>query len=337
MSLFDAIRQHGNVEVVEYPTRKAWIEDGKRFLGASEMACLYGDGYMTLLRLWAEKRGELERPPDDEVENEEELWYGLAMEPVTAARYEKVTGRKVEKVPAYTRIVPKDAPWMAATLDYLQLDGSELGVMDCKNLRRFSAGEYRVGKASPGHMIQIQAQAKCSGLDMGTLAATIDGNRLVHVDFRANHDFIKRMVDAGFEFMEAVKEGREPRATGLKIDTDTLAQLHPRDDGRTVMLPPSFTTLDRRRERYKAIAKQAEAKADEISNLLRQAIGDATSGVVPGTGASYSWKAYDKSGYVTVPEKELDKIIEAGIEHKHVKGGVQRKLLRHEPKGIAHE
>lgn len=334
MSLFDALSGNPEIEIITYPNRKAWVKDSKRFLGASEVACLYGDGYQTLLRLWAEKRGELDRQPDDEAENEEDLWYGLAMEPVTAARYEKVTGRKVEKVPAYTRIVPKDAPFMAATLDYLQDAGGELGVMDCKNLKRYSAGQYRVGKASPGHMIQIQAQARCSYLNMGTLAATIDGSRLVHVDFHANPDFIKRMVEAAHDFMEAVKTGREPRATGLKMDTETLKELHPKDDGRTVTLPATFTTLDRRRERYKNIAKKAEVKVDEIGNQIRQAIGDATYGVVPESGASYSWKAQESAGYITVLESELDKLKEAKIEHKVTKGKTKRVLLRHEPKGI---
>src|SRR5262249_34423290 len=97
----------------------------RSFIGGSDARIIMGRDESALLRLWREKRGEVE--PED-LSSNLVVQLGVATEELNRTWYERNTGRSVRDV---QRLVKHSAiPWMAATLDGI-VEGTE-AVFDAK-------------------------------------------------------------------------------------------------------------------------------------------------------------------------------------------------------------
>src|SRR5271170_4930880 len=94
------------------PTRK--YQSRRHFLGGSDARIIMGADEMALVRLWREKRGEVE--PGDLSDNLA-VQLGVATEPLNRTWYERNTGRTIRDIQRWVRH-PINR-WMAATLDGL--------------------------------------------------------------------------------------------------------------------------------------------------------------------------------------------------------------------------
>ncbi len=93
------------------------------FIGGSDARIIMGTDEAALVRLWREKRGEVE--PED-LSGNLIVQLGTATEELNRTWYERNTGRSVRDV---QRLVKHSAiPWMAATLD---------GIVDGRDRSRF--------------------------------------------------------------------------------------------------------------------------------------------------------------------------------------------------------
>src|SRR5580692_4694536 len=95
------------------------------FIGGSDARVIVGTDEAALLRLWQEKRGEVE--PED-LSGNLIVQLGLVTEPLNRHWYERNTGRAINGV--QRRVRHPVVRWMAATLDGL-VDGSG-GVFEAK-------------------------------------------------------------------------------------------------------------------------------------------------------------------------------------------------------------
>src|SRR5271163_2023403 len=84
----------------------------RRFVGGSDARIIMGADEVALIRLWREKRGEVE--PED-LSGNLIVQLGNATEPLNRAWYERNTGRAITDVQRWVRH-PVNR-WMAATLD----------------------------------------------------------------------------------------------------------------------------------------------------------------------------------------------------------------------------
>src|SRR5262245_66248760 len=93
----------------------AWQQAGRgrrSFVGGSDARIIMGDDAPALLRLWREKRGEVE-PVD--LSSNLVVQLGLATEPLNRAWFERNTGQVIEDVQRHVK--HPVIRWMAATLD----------------------------------------------------------------------------------------------------------------------------------------------------------------------------------------------------------------------------
>src|SRR6266487_2983123 len=95
----------GMLKTTEPPTRRY-------FIGGSDARIIMGDDEATLVRLWREKRGEVE--PED-LSTNLIVQLGVVTEHLNRHWYERNTGQVVAEVQRRTRH-PVNR-WMAATLD----------------------------------------------------------------------------------------------------------------------------------------------------------------------------------------------------------------------------
>jgi predicted phage-related endonuclease len=103
------------MDEAEMKQRSATVFDSgsrRSFIGGSDARVIMGGNQAALLRLWLEKRGEVE--PQDLSRNLI-VQLGNVTEELNRAWYERHTGRTISHV---QRLVKHSAiPWMAATLD----------------------------------------------------------------------------------------------------------------------------------------------------------------------------------------------------------------------------
>src|ERR1700732_581329 len=84
----------------------------RSFIGGSDARIIMGDDEVALIRLWREKRGEIE--PED-LSGNLIVQLGVVTEPLNRHWYERSTGRTVECV--QHRLRHPVLRWMGATLD----------------------------------------------------------------------------------------------------------------------------------------------------------------------------------------------------------------------------
>src|SRR6266516_6901067 len=95
--------------------------DRRAFIGGSDARIIMGSDEAALVRLWREKRGEVE--PED-LSGNRIVQVGRATEELNRSWYERNTGRQVRDV--QRRVGHSEIPWMAATLDGI-VEGTEAG------------------------------------------------------------------------------------------------------------------------------------------------------------------------------------------------------------------
>ena len=107
-------------------------DDRRRFIGGSDARIIMGSDEAALLRLWREKRGEVE--PGD-LSGNLVVQLGLATEELNRRWYEASTGQVVTDI--QKRVHHPALRWMGATLDG-RIEGSEAKFMlPCRSRKRW--------------------------------------------------------------------------------------------------------------------------------------------------------------------------------------------------------
>src|SRR6516225_1995594 len=118
----------------------------RHFIGGSDARIIMGTDETALVRLWQEKRGEIE--PED-LSGNLIVQLGAATEDLNRSWYERNTGRRVGHVQRWVK--HSALPWMAATLDGI-VEGTE-AVFEAKFMLPWSFSEEA---AAEKYMPQVQ-------------------------------------------------------------------------------------------------------------------------------------------------------------------------------------
>lgn len=265
--------------------REAWLAKRQTMLTASDAAAALGvNPYKSAVELWSEKTGLVE-PPD--LSGNEAVEFGIRLEPVICEAFAERTGRVVTPHAPYQVVPhPKDnLAWLGCTPDAIQSSGAREGI---GNLQIKTAGGFMARHWTDGpplhYQIQVQCELAVMGLDWGTLAVLIGGQRLRWFDVERNDRFIAVMIDKLAVFWQCVQDRTMPTVDGSLATTKALAKLHPNDDGSSVMLPADARQWADELAAAKADVKAAKSRERAAHNKLREAVGDATYGCLPDGG-----------------------------------------------------
>ena len=121
-------------------------ENRRCFIGGSDARIIMGPDEAALIRLWREKRGEVE--PED-LSSNLIVQLGAATEELNRSWYERNTGRRIGDV--QRRVRHSAIPWMAATLDGI-VEGTD-AVFEAKFMLPWSFSEEA---AAEKYMAQLQ-------------------------------------------------------------------------------------------------------------------------------------------------------------------------------------
>ena len=180
--------------IADSPTRRS-------FIGGSDARSIMGSDEGALLRLWREKRGEVE--PEDLSANLI-VQLGLVTEALNRNWYERNTGQTVECV--QHRLRHPVLRWMGATLDGI-VAGSG-AVFEAKFMLPWSFSEEA---AAEKHMAQLQHNMWVTNTRLAALSVITGGGKWVEIKISADPLYQHLLLTAEKKFWRCVGSGEPPR------------------------------------------------------------------------------------------------------------------------------
>jgi predicted phage-related endonuclease len=176
------------------------------FLGGSDARIIMGDDEAALVRLWREKRGEVE--PEDLSDNLI-VQLGTVTEDLNRRWYERNTGQTIKHV--QRRIQHPVNKWMAATLDGLVDPGG--AVFEAKFMLPWTFSEEA---AAEKHMAQLQHSMWVANARSAALSIITGGGKWVELTLHADPLYQHLLITAEKKFWSCVQNGETPRLFGVE-------------------------------------------------------------------------------------------------------------------------
>jgi predicted phage-related endonuclease len=180
--------------------------DRRHFIGGSDARIIMGDDEKLLIRLWQEKRGEIE--PED-LSTNLVVQLGNATEELNRLWYEVNTGQKIKDV--QKRVFHPALKWMAATLDG-RVEGSDAVFESKFMLPWYFSEEAALEKYSP----QLQHNMWVVAARTAVLSVLTGGGKWVEILAHADPLYQHLVVTAEQKFRRCVETGEEPRPFGAE-------------------------------------------------------------------------------------------------------------------------
>lgn len=282
--------------------RQEWLQRRRDGIGGSEAAAVLGlSSWKSTLALYCDKVGINDTAEDFEPDW---LYWGKALEPAIAKRYEKETGREVIHDGDYAFQRSSVYPWMCCTIDRSLIDpqkGPENpGILSIKNVVGFKKSDWQ-DEPPVQYQIQLQHELIVLGRSWGSFAVLFNGHDFGWFDMPRNEKFCAFLIEKEREFWGRVL-AQEPPPPGDPAESsrEALQRLYPNDSGSTVALPGELIEIADRIEALKLQAKTAKQEIESAENQLKAAIGENTFGVLP-NGTTFSLKLTKRAGYSVPP------------------------------------
>jgi YqaJ-like viral recombinase domain len=183
------------------------VEPWRRsFIGGSDARIIMGNDEAVLLRLWREKRGEVE--PEDLSANLI-VQLGKATEDLNRRWYELNTGQAIKDKQRHVR--HPIIRWLAATLDgVVESTGS---VFEAKFMLPWSFSEEA---AAEKHMAQLQHNMWVTQTRSSVLSIITGGGKWVEIAIPADPLYQHLLLTAEKKFWRCVQTGEPPRLFGVE-------------------------------------------------------------------------------------------------------------------------
>lgn len=256
-------------------SREEWLQARRRGIGGSDAAVIAGlDPYKSPIRLWMEKRGEVE----EELAGEAAEW-GLLLEPVIAAEFTRRTGMKVRRRNAILQH-PGHA-WMLANVDR-EVVGED-ALLEIKTTSAWNRGAIAEDRLPDRYVIQAQHYLAVTGKQRCWFAVLVGGQKLVITHVDRDDELIAYLIEREAEFWQHVVDGTPPPVDGSDDARELLDRLYPEADPESVaVLPPDAEELIRAYHEARAAEREAAQRRQEAENRLKALLGDKAIGRIAG-------------------------------------------------------
>jgi len=290
-------------EPIAMPGTDEWHQLRKTGISASEAGAACGlSPYKTPLDIYLEKTEQLEP-----VEETDAMRLGTALQPVIQSEFVHRTGIKVIVSPMGL-YRSEFHPFMLATPDAL-LETNELGEWKSTTFRRAAElGEQETDDLPAEWVCQCQQQMYVVGLAIVHVAVLLDGRTLKTYQVERNERLIEGIIEAERELWERI-ENREipepnwehPRTPQLIRDMYGIV-----DATDTVELSQEMVECWNARRVIKHKIKELESSAESLKAEVLYEIGNASGGILPGTGKMVRRKMVSRKGYTVEPKSYID-------------------------------
>jgi len=197
-----------NAQIIKFNSN-----DRRHFIGGSDARVIMGDDQDDLIRLWREKRGELE--PLDFSQNLI-VQLGTVTEELNRTWYQRCTGQTIKDVQKRTRHPINK--WMAATLDGIV--GQTGAIFEAKFMLPWAFSE---DGAAEKHMAQLQHNMWVVNARSAALSVITGGGKWVEITIPADQLYQHLLLTAEKKFWRRVETGEPPRLFGIEPPRPRLA------------------------------------------------------------------------------------------------------------------
>jgi predicted phage-related endonuclease len=203
----ESTNQSTNLRAISLPAVAAKKPANRRyFIGGSDARIIMGFNEAALIRLWREKRGEIE--PED-LSNNLIVQLGLVTEDLNRRWYEANTEQVITDIQKQVR--HPALKWMAATLDG-RVQGSD-AVFEAKFMLPWSFSEEA---AAEKYMPQLQHNMWVVPARTAVLSIITGGGKWVEIATHADPLYQHLIVTAERKFWRCVESGEPPRLFGVE-------------------------------------------------------------------------------------------------------------------------
>ena len=185
---------------------KPTLVDRRAYIGGSDARTIMGMDENALLRLWREKRGDVE--PED-LSGNLIVQLGNATEDLNRRWFEANTGLHVKDV--QRRVRHPINRWMGATLDGIV--GASGAVYEAKFMLPWSFSEEG---AAEKHMAQLQHNMWVINAKEASLSIITGGGKWVHLQIVADPLYQHLLITAERKFWRCVESGETPHLFGVE-------------------------------------------------------------------------------------------------------------------------
>jgi predicted phage-related endonuclease len=182
------------------------LAERRFFIGGSDARIIMGEHEAALVRLWREKRGEIE--PED-LSCNLIVQLGTVTEDLNRLWYERNTGNAVKD--AQRRIQHPVHKWMAATLDGLVDPGG--AVFEAKFMLPWTFSEEA---AAEKHLAQLQHNMWVTASRTAVLSIITGGGKWVEMTIPADPLYQHLLLTAEKKFWRCVESGEPPHLFGVE-------------------------------------------------------------------------------------------------------------------------
>jgi predicted phage-related endonuclease len=240
----------------------SWLLDRRSFLGGSDARIIMGNDEAPLVRLWREKRGEIE--PEDLSDNLV-VQLGTVTEDLNRRWYERNTGQSIKHV--QKRIQHPVIKWMAATLDGLVDPGG--AVFEAKFMLPWTFSEEA---AAEKHMAQLQHNMWVANARSAALSIITGGGKWVELTIHADPLYQHLLLTAEKKFWRCVQDGETPRLFGIEPPRPRLEAVRIVDMSSSNSWAEFAATYRRTRPAY----QEHEAAKADLKKLVPEDAKEAT-------------------------------------------------------------
>jgi putative phage-type endonuclease len=182
-------------------TSRFKFADRRSFIGGSDARIVMGTDEPALIRLWREKRGDIE---PENLSRNLIVQLGTVTEPLNRQWYEQNTGNAITDV--QKRVQHPVIRWMAATLDgIVEQTGA---VFEAKFVLPWSFSEEG---AAEKYMAQLQHNMWVTNATTAVLSIITGGGKWVEITIPADSLYQHLLLTAEKKFWRCVENGEQPQ------------------------------------------------------------------------------------------------------------------------------
>ncbi|PKR79205.1 hypothetical protein CEY16_05545 [Halalkalibacillus sediminis] len=257
--------------VTEQLSREEWLKARQKGIGGSDAAAVAGlNRWKSPFQVFMEK---VDKAPQEEIRNQEAMYWGNVMEDVVAKEFTERTGMKVRKRNAILK--HPEYGWMLANVDRL-IVGKKEG-LECKTANEYAKQDWEGEEIPTAYLLQCQHYMAVTGYEVWWIAVLVGGNKFIYKRIERDQELINNLIEIEMEFWEQhVLKDEPPEIDGTEASESFLSSMYPESEpGHEVELPDAMDSYFDAIEVIKTEMKDLETRKKEYENKVKQMIGEA--------------------------------------------------------------
>lgn len=303
------------IETINPTDKQHWLECRTKDITSTEISGLFGfSPYTTEFEIWHTKKS----GAVVELEGNERMKWGVALQDAIAAEIAKEQGWVVRRMNEYIR---RPVLRAGSSFDFSiegmidgntgeQTEHNHVGLLEIKNVDSLAfrdgwkEDEYGNIEAPLHIEIQVQHQLMVSGRAFAYIGALVGGNHLVLIK-RERNEMVIASIKQKITAFWATIESNTPPKPNFERDAKFISSLYGYSEPGKIMDVrgnESFLELAKEHKRLGDIAKDAETKREALKAQMLMVIGDAekveggefsiSAGIIGECEVAYTRKAY---------------------------------------------